>query len=196
MDESELKFRKILPEDYESIRKILDEVEWPTYPFITDQFLFKKLLENTDRSIVALEKSRIVGVATAMCNDVSIGYVTMLAVSPDKQGCGLGSKLVTTLIGNDPNIRWVLSSRPERVAFWEKHGFVFTRIMAKLRAGQAIDKSRDKHTDLIIKKTFTKFIRKQISRIYHLNIYQIHKCISRLISKTKGKTPGSLTNLL
>jgi N-acetylglutamate synthase-like GNAT family acetyltransferase len=162
---SKVKFRKILHEDYPAIRKILEQVEWHEFPFITDPDLFKKLLDNTDRSVVALEDSRIVGVASALCNDVSIGYVTMFAVSPDKQGCGIGGRLVTILLGNDPNIKWVLSSAKESVGFWEKHGFVFNAMMVKPRV---FDLSRrfGKHHDIKTKKTLKNFIRNQIRRIF------------------------------
>jgi N-acetylglutamate synthase-like GNAT family acetyltransferase len=163
MHGSRLEFRKILPEDYESIGKLLDEVKWRGFPSTKDQDLFKKFLDTTDRNVVALEDSRIVGVASALCNDLSIGYVTMFAVSPDKQRSGIGSKLVTILLGNDPNIKWVLSSAVESEGFWEKHGFIFDRLMVTLRAK---DISARKHHDIKTKKTLKNFIRNQIRRIF------------------------------
>lgn len=180
MYENRLKFRKILPEDYQAIRNLLDEVEWPRFHFITDQVLFEKLLNNVDRSVVALEGSQVVGVASAQCDDVSIGYVTMFAILPHKQRCGIGDKLAKTLIGNDPHMKWVLSSAPKSVAFWEKQGFVFVPMMVKNRE---IDIFSQKHTDVTPKPTNHTFFRKQLSRIYRLNLYQCHQYFKRLIRK-------------
>ena len=181
MFKNNIKFRKLLLDDYNSVLKLLYEVEWTGFPNINDQDQFVKFLNNIDRSVVAVEGSRIVGFASALCNDLSIGYVTMLAVSPNKQGQGIGSKLLRTLTGNDPNIKWVLFSLPKNFAFWEKQGFVFNRMLVKPRA---FNKSFHKPTDLPEKKTIKKLIINYGNRIYRFNICQFHIFIKKIVNQT------------
>jgi len=177
---SRLKLRKILPEDSQAIKKLLDDVEWPPFPYITDPELFEKFLANQSRIVVALEDGRLVGVAGASCNETSIGYITLFAVAPDKQGHGIGDKLAKTIMGNDPHVKWVLSSLSQSVGFWEKQGFVFATMMVKNRE---IDTFSQGHSDTTSNPKFNKFFRKQLSRIYRLNLYQCHQFIKQLIAK-------------
>ncbi len=88
-----------------------------------DEQHFYQMLENSDRTVIALEGSRIVGFGRALCDDVSVGYLTWIFVSDDKRGQGIGSKMARILMGNDPNIKWVLTSELKNMKFWEKLGF-------------------------------------------------------------------------
>ena len=69
MFKNNIKFRKLLLDDYNSVLKLLYEVEWTGFPNINDQDQFVKFLNNIDRSVVAVEGSRIVGFASALYND-------------------------------------------------------------------------------------------------------------------------------
>ena len=50
----------------------------------------------------------MVGFARALCDGVSNGYLSMVAVAEDKRGLGIGRELVQRLTGDDPDITWVL----------------------------------------------------------------------------------------
>ena len=127
-----IKFRPIAPYDYESVREFLSEMGWRNR--VADREKFTKLLDNTSRTVVAYENDRIVGFARALCDEVSNGYISMVAVAPDKREQGLGRELVQRLIGEDVDITWVLRAGRESGDFWEKVGFVHSEIaMEKVR---------------------------------------------------------------
>lgn len=127
-----MEFRPITPDDYEPVRQFLSEAGWQHR--VSDPDRFKEMLKNTNRTVVAIEDSRIVGFARALCDEVSNGYISMVAVAPDRRGQGLGRELVRRLIGDDAGITWVLRAGRESGAFWERVGFKRSTIaMEKVR---------------------------------------------------------------
>jgi predicted N-acetyltransferase YhbS len=114
-------FRSITREDYEAVRRFLYEMGWQDR--VSNPERFRKLLENTTRAVVAVDGSRIVGFARALCDEVSNGYVSMVAVAEDKRGQGIGRRLVQHLIKDDSEITWVLRAGRGSSGFWEKVGF-------------------------------------------------------------------------
>jgi predicted N-acetyltransferase YhbS len=114
-------FRAIAPGDYEPVRQFLSEAGWGHR--VGDAEKFKKMMENTGRAVVALEGGRVVGFARALCDEVSNGYISMVAVAADRRGRGVGGELVRRLIGDDRGITWVLRAGRGSGRFWEKMGF-------------------------------------------------------------------------
>jgi predicted N-acetyltransferase YhbS len=119
--EPNMEFRSITPEDYESVRKFLAAAGWEHR--VADPERFKRMLENTNRTVVAVDGSRVVGFARALCDEVSNGYISMVAVAPDRRGHGVGRELVRQLIKDDTGITWVLRAGHESRGFWERVGF-------------------------------------------------------------------------
>ena len=117
-----MEFRPITPEDYDTVRQFLAEMGWQSR--VSDPELFRRLIEKSDRTVVALDDASVVGFARALCDDVSNGYISMVAVVPDRRGQGIGRKLIEYLIHDNPNITWVLRARPGSEGFWEKLGFI------------------------------------------------------------------------
>jgi len=109
------------PEDYEPIRALLVEIGWGQRVGTSQQF--RKLMKHTARAVVACDGPRVIGFARALCDEVSNGYLSMVAVAADYRGRGVGRKLVEFLIGDDPNITWVLRASPGSEGFWESMGF-------------------------------------------------------------------------
>ncbi len=64
-------YGSITPEDYEPAREFLSEAGWQHR--VADPEKFRKMLKNTNRTIVAVEGSRIVGFARGLCDEVSNG---------------------------------------------------------------------------------------------------------------------------
>jgi ribosomal protein S18 acetylase RimI-like enzyme len=116
-----MEFRSITPEDYELVRQFLAEVGWQHRVGSPEQF--RRMMENTDRTVVGWDDARVIGFARALCDGVSNGYVSMVAVAPDQRGKGIGRKLVECLIGDDLNMTWVLRASPGSGPFWENMGF-------------------------------------------------------------------------
>src|SRR6266511_3562219 len=116
-----MEFRSVTPAEYESVRQFLAEVGWQHRVNNPEQF--RRMMENTDRTVVAWDDSRIVGFARALCDGVSNGYISMVAVAPDRRGQGIGRNLVESLIDDDLNITWVLRPGRGSGGFWERIGF-------------------------------------------------------------------------
>jgi predicted N-acetyltransferase YhbS len=128
-----MEFRPITPADYESVRQFLSEAGWPHR--VSDAEQFNKMLANTNRTVVAVEGTRIVGFARALCDEVSNGYISMVAVAPDRRGRGIGRELIRRLTHDDDTITWVLRAGRGSGGFWEKVGFKSSDIaMEKIRS--------------------------------------------------------------
>ena len=110
-----------LPRDYEPVRLFLCENGW-AHRF-SDPERFAQLMQGTDRTVVAWDKGRVVGFARALCDGVSNGYLSTVAVAEDKRGLGIGRELVRELMGDDPDITWVLKAGRGSEGFWQKMGF-------------------------------------------------------------------------
>ena len=128
-----MEFKPITPDDYEPVRRFLSDVGWQNR--VADPEKFKKLIENTSRTVVAHDGARVVGFGRALCDEVSNGYISMVAVAADKRGKGLGRELVQRLMGDDVGITWVLRAGRGSSGFWEKVGFECSgTAMEKLRS--------------------------------------------------------------
>jgi ribosomal protein S18 acetylase RimI-like enzyme len=119
-------FRSITPEDYDAVREFLAQAGWQHR--VDDPDRFRKMLENTNRTIMVVDGSRIVGFARALCDEVSNGYISMVAVAPDRRGQGIGRDLVRQLIKDDAGITWVLRAGRDSSRFWERLGFESSKV--------------------------------------------------------------------
>jgi ribosomal protein S18 acetylase RimI-like enzyme len=120
-----MQFRAIRPEDYEIVRQFLMEVGWQHR--VGDPEQFRRMMEKTDRTVIAWDDQRIVGFGRALCDGVSNGYISMVAVAVDRRGQGIGRKLVEFLI-DEANLTWVLRADRGSRGFWEKMGFTTSSI--------------------------------------------------------------------
>jgi GNAT superfamily N-acetyltransferase len=118
---TKLEFRRINPDDYEPVRRFLSEMGW--HERVADPAKFKAMMESTSRTVVAVDGSRIVGFARALCDEVCNGYISMVGVAADKRGQGIGRELVRQLMREDAGITWVLRAGHGSNRFWEKMGF-------------------------------------------------------------------------
>ena len=116
-----MEFRPVAPDDYEHVRQFLSDAGWQHR--VADPEKFKRLMEHTGRAVVAYDGPRLVGFARALCDEVSNGYISMVAVAPDMRGRGVGRELVRQLTGDDAGITWVLRAGRGSGGFWEKVGF-------------------------------------------------------------------------
>src|SRR6267143_3012975 len=121
-----MQFRSITDDDYESVRQFLSEVGWQHR--VHDPEKFKTMLEHTNRTVLAVDGSRIVGFARALCDEVSNGYISMVAVAADKRGQGIGGELVRQLMKEDAGITWILRAGRGSRGFWQRIGFQSSEI--------------------------------------------------------------------
>jgi GNAT superfamily N-acetyltransferase len=116
-----LDYGSICPKDYEPIREFLCENGWAHR--VSDPTRFARMIEGTDRTVVAWDEGRVVGFARALCDGVSNGYLSMVAVAEDKRGLGIGREMVRRLTGDDPDITWTLRAGRGSEGFWDHLGF-------------------------------------------------------------------------
>lgn len=116
-----LEFRAAGPDDYEPVRQLLAAQGWRERT--ADAERFRRMLENTKRTVVALDDGRVVGFARALCDEVSNGYISTVAVAEEMRGRGVGRELVRRLMGDDPRITWLLRAAPASRGFWKRMGF-------------------------------------------------------------------------
>ena len=116
-----VEYREAQIQDHDAIRDFLAENGWETR--VADESRFRKMIENASRTVVAFDGDRLVGFARAICDDVSNGYIGTVAVAENKRKSGVGREMVERLMGEDPNITWVLRAGRGSEAFWKKMGF-------------------------------------------------------------------------
>jgi predicted N-acetyltransferase YhbS len=128
-----MEYRPATPDDYEAVRQFLAAAGWRHR--VSDAAKFKKMMEHTTRTIVAIDDGRVVGFARALCDEVSNGYISMVAVAEERRGQGIGREMVRRLIKEDAGITWVLRAGRGSETFWEKLGFKASEIaMERVRA--------------------------------------------------------------
>ena len=116
-----MEVRPVEPEEYEAVRQFLAAEGWRHR--VSDPVKFREMMKATARAVAAWEGARVVGFARALCDGVSNGYISMVAVAADRRGRGLGRRLIECLTGDDPGITWVLRAGRGSRGFWEKMGF-------------------------------------------------------------------------
>ena len=144
--------RPIQTEDYEAVQTFLAENGWATR--VSDVKRFRAMIDGADRTVVALDGERVVGFARALCDGVSNGYISMLAVAEDQRRQGIGRRMVEHLMqgDNSGDITWVLRAGRDSRAFWERLGFTVSDIaMERVRQpqhGEQLNAPTPPHTSL------------------------------------------------
>jgi ribosomal protein S18 acetylase RimI-like enzyme len=129
-------YRSLQPNDYEAVRIFLMDNGWVAR--VSDVERFRAMLDGADRTVIALEDVRVVGFARALCDGVSNGYISMVAVAEDLRRQGIGQRLVEYLMqgDNEGDITWVLRAGRDSRGFWEGLGFTASDIaMERVRRG-------------------------------------------------------------
>jgi ribosomal protein S18 acetylase RimI-like enzyme len=124
----EIEYRPIEIQDHESVRRFLSELGWQNR--VQDPARFGRMMAQADRTVVAFEGPRVVGFGRALCDGVSNGYLSMIAVAADKRRQGIGRELVQRLTADDEDehITWVLRAGRDSSAFWRRLGFTESQI--------------------------------------------------------------------
>ncbi len=114
--------RPILPAEIDAARRLLLANGWRGARFEPSNF--EVLIANARESLVAVDGERVVGFARALGDGVFNGYLSMLVVDADYRQRGIGRALVERVMGDNPDMTWVLrAARADVQAFYEKLGF-------------------------------------------------------------------------
>src|SRR3990172_14046 len=82
-----------------------------------------RMLEGTTQMVSAWDGPRMVRFARAVSDQAYNGYISSVAVHPRWQGKGLGERLITALMEQNDEIKFVLTAVPGIHGFYESLGF-------------------------------------------------------------------------
>ncbi|MCP1472567.1 ribosomal protein S18 acetylase RimI-like enzyme [Pseudomonas sp. EB276 TE3739] len=117
-----LTVRDLHPSETESARLFLGQNGWGHRTGEADSFA--RLIHNSQRTAVALVGEQIVGFARAITDGLSNGYLSMVVVNDQHRRKGIGRALVEHVMGDNPDITWVLrAGREGAQAFFASLGF-------------------------------------------------------------------------
>jgi len=127
-----MEIRNLLPGEVEAARQLLIANGWNNRVGSAERFA--RLVANSQHVAVAVDKGEIVGFARALCDDVSDGFLSMVVVAPSHRRQGIGRALVRQVMGNDPDIIWVLrAARSSEAAFFGQLGFTPSMVAMERR---------------------------------------------------------------
>ncbi|CAI8987474.1 GNAT family N-acetyltransferase [Pseudomonas sp. IT-347P] len=119
---STLNVRDLLPAETESVRQFLGQHGWGHRTGSTEHFA--QLIEHSQRTAVAVQGERIIGFARGISDGLSNGYLSMVVVDDQHRREGIGRALVEHIMGDNPDITWVLrAGREGAEAFFARLGF-------------------------------------------------------------------------
>ncbi len=124
-----VEYRPISRAEYEQARAFLSENGWAHR--VADPEQFATMLDNSDRTVLAWEAGQVVGFARALCDGVSNGLLSMVAVAENRRGQGIGREMVGRLVGEDTGMTWTLRAGRGSEGFWRKMGFAVSEIAMK-----------------------------------------------------------------
>ncbi|WJK08884.1 GNAT family N-acetyltransferase [Pseudomonas fluorescens] len=130
---NDISIRDLLPTEVEATRQFLERHGWGHRTGIAEHFA--KLIQNSQRTAVALSGQQIVGFARGITDGLSNGYLSMVIVDGQHRRAGIGRALVEHVMGDNTDITWVLrAGREGAEAFFASLGFETSVIaMERLR---------------------------------------------------------------
>lgn len=129
--------RAIRTEEIEQARVLLASIGWSHR--VSDPEQFRDLISRSQVAIVAVDQGKVVGFIRALTDGVTNGYISMLGVEEAYRRRGIGSELVRSAMGKNPEMTWVLrAQRPGLFSFYEKLGFRVSNVaMERVRESAA-----------------------------------------------------------
>lgn len=117
-----LHVRDVLPAEVESVRLFLGQNGWAHRTGSSEHFA--QLIAHSQRTALAVKDSQILGFARGITDGLSNGYLSMIVVCGQHRREGIGRALVEHVMGENPDMTWVLRAGREGAAdFFSSLGF-------------------------------------------------------------------------
>jgi ribosomal protein S18 acetylase RimI-like enzyme len=117
-----MQIRLFEPIDAAAVYRLLTANGWQHR--IPSMDYLEELVAASQRAIVALDGSQVVGFARAITDGLSNGYLSMVVVQESCRGQGIGTQLVERIVGDESQVTWVLrAGREGAQEFFSKLGF-------------------------------------------------------------------------
>lgn len=128
-----ISIRDLLLTEVEAARQFLERHGWGHRTGTAEHFA--QLVQNSQRTAVALSGQQIIGFARGLTDGLSNGYLSMVVVDGQHRRAGIGRALVEHVMGDNTDITWVLrAGREGAEAFFASLGFETSVIaMERLR---------------------------------------------------------------
>ena len=118
----DISIRDLLPTEVEAARQFLERHGWGHRTGTAEHFA--QLVQNSQRTAVALSGQQIIGFARGITDGLSNGYLSMVVVAEPLRRQGIGQALVRHILGSEKGITWVLrAGRPGAAEFFARLGF-------------------------------------------------------------------------
>ena len=117
-----MKTRLFQPADTADVYRLLTANGWqhriPSVDYL------QELIAASQHVVVAVDGTQVVGFARAITDGLSNGYLSMVVVQESCRGQGIGTQLVERIVGDEPNMTWVLrAGRGGAREFFSRLGF-------------------------------------------------------------------------
>ncbi|MHB2244154.1 GNAT family N-acetyltransferase [Pseudomonas monsensis] len=117
-----LNVRDLQPAETQSVQQFLGQHGWGHRTGSAEHFA--QLIEHSQRTAVAVLGERIIGFARGITDGLSNGYLSMVVVDEQHRRAGIGRALVEHIMGDNPDITWVLrAGREGAETFFASLGF-------------------------------------------------------------------------
>ena len=129
-----MQIHNLLRSELDGVYALLSANGWSSRVGTREQL--SALVDNSQRTAVAVVGEQVVGFARGITDGLSNGYLSMVVVSPAHRNQGIGRGLVQHVTGSNQNVTWILrAGREGATTFFAKLGFSVSSVAMERTRG-------------------------------------------------------------